>query len=248
MLKINQVYLGDCLEVMNSIDDKSIDMIFADLPYNSTALSWDSLINLDLLWAHYRRIIKPEGCIALFGKEPFSSKLRLFAPDIYKYDWIWKKTRKNGFVHAKGMPLQETENVSIFSYGAVYRKARLKMKYFPQGVIPFTAERINYVKTTSAYQGGMKIGTKWKQDGFGYPTNILSFKSVSPKGQLHPTQKPLELLEYLIKTYTNEGDLVLDNCAGSGSTLLAARNLNRDFIGIEKEEKYFEIIKERLYV
>lgn len=237
---------GDCLELMKDISDESIDMILCDLPYGTIACKWDSIILFEELWKQYRRIVKKNGAICLFGKEPFSSNLRMSAIDIYKYDWIWKKTRKNGFVHAKGRPLQETENISVFSFGDVYSKAKNKMKYFPQGVIPFSAERINYVKTTSAYHGGMKVGSKWKQDGVGYPTEILTFSSVSPKIQKHPTQKPVELLEYLIKTYTNEDDTILDNTMGSGSTGVATINTNRNFIGIEKDQNYFNIAIDRI--
>jgi site-specific DNA-methyltransferase (adenine-specific) len=237
---------GDCLQEMKNIADNSVDMILCDLPYGTTACKWDSIIRFDTLWEQYNRIIKKNGAIVLFGKEPFSSNLRMSAIDIYKYDWIWKKTRKNGFVHAKGRPLQETENICVFSFGDVYAKSHNKMKYFPQGVIPFSAERINYVKTTSAYRGGMAVGSKWTQDGCNYPTEILTFSSVSPKIQNHPTQKPVDLLEYLIKTYTNEGDTVLDNTMGSGSTGVAALNTNRKFIGIEKDDIYFEIAQNRI--
>ena len=237
---------GDCLPILKNISSKSIDMILCDLPYGTTACKWDTLIDLDVLFLEYRRVIKDNGAICLFGKEPFSSTLRLKALDIYKYDWVWKKTRKNGFVHAKGMPLQETENISIFSIGAVYKKAKNKMKYYPQGVIPFTAQRINYVKTSLTNQGGHKVGSTWEQKGFCYPTNILTFSSVSPKIQVHPTQKPVDLLEYLIKTYTIEGDLVLDNTMGSGSTGVACINTNRKFIGIEKDPIIFETAKTRI--
>lgn len=247
MEKVNiQLFPGDCLEIMKDIKSESIDLILCDLPYGTTACKWDSIISFDVLWENYKRIIKRQGAICLFGKEPFSSNIRMSAIDIYKYDWIWKKTRKNGFVHAKGRPLQETENISVFSFGDVYSKSKNKMKYFPQGVIPFSAERINYVKTTSAYSGGMQVGSKWRQDGFNYPTEILTFSSVSPKIQKHPTQKPVDLLEYLIKTYTDEGDTVLDNTMGSGSTGVAALNTNRHFIGIEKDENYFDMAVDRI--
>jgi site-specific DNA-methyltransferase (adenine-specific) len=242
----SNLFNGDCLQAMKDIADDSIDMILCDLPYGTISCKWDSIIPFEPLWEQYKRIIKKNGAICLFGKEPFSSNLRMSAIDIYKYDWIWKKTRKNGFVHAKGRPLQETENISIFSFGDVTSKAINKMKYFPQGIIPFSAERINYVKTTSAYQGGMPIGSKWKQDGCNYPTEILTFSSVSPKIQKHPTQKPVDLLEYLIKTYTNEGDTVLDNTMGSGSTGVAAVNTNRNFIGIEMDESYFTVAQNRI--
>ena len=157
----------------------------------------------------------------------------------------WKKSRKNGYVHAKGMPLKETENILVFSKGDVYSKSKNKMKYNPQGVVPFSEERINYVKTTKTNQGGHKVGSKWKQNGAFYPTNIITFKSESPKTQVHPTQKPVALFEYLIRTYTNEGDTVLDNCSGSGTTGIAAWRSKRNAILIEKDEIYFNAARER---
>ncbi len=245
-MKLNQVICGDCLEVMKDIPDKSIDMILCDLPYGTTACKWDTIIPFEPLWEQYKRIIKDNGAIVLTASQPFTSALVMSNPDMFKYEWIWKKSRKNGYVHAKGMPLKETENILVFSKGDVYSKSKNKMKYNPQGVVPFSEERINYVKTTKTNQGGHKIGSKWKQNGAFYPTNIITFKSESPKTQVHPTQKPVALFEYLIKTYTNEGDLVLDNCAGSGTTAIACLNTNRNYILIEKEPKYIEIINNRI--
>jgi site-specific DNA-methyltransferase (adenine-specific) len=156
------------------------------------------------------------------------------------------KSRKNGFVHAKGMPLRETETISVFSNGAIRRNAIVPMKYNPQGVSAFVKKRVNYVKTTGTNSGGNRLGTEYEQQGFGYPTNLLPFKNESPKTQVHPTQKPVPLMEYLIKTYTQEGEVVLDFTMGSGTTGVACVNTNRKFIGIEKDEGYFKVAKERI--
>ena len=240
------LYNGDCLEVMNDIPDDSVDMVLTDPPYGTTSCKWDSIIPFEPMWEQLKRITKKDGAIALFGTEPFSSSLRISNLSMFKYDWTWVKSRKNGFVHAKGMPLRETEIVSVFSRGSIGRKSKLPMKYSPQGVEPFKKVRVNYVKTSSAYQGGNKIGTEYYQEGVGYPTNLITFKSESPKTQVHPTQKPVALMEYLIKTYTNEGEVVLDFTMGSGTTGVAAKNLNRSFIGIELDEGYFNIAKDRI--
>lgn len=237
---------GDCLERMKDIPDGSVDLILTDPPYGTTACKWDSIIPLEPMWEQLKRIVKPNGAIVLFGTEPFSSKLRLSNIDQFKYDWDWIKSRKNGFVHAKGMPLRETERVSVFSAGSIRRNSKVPMIYNPQGVTEFKKERVNYVKTTATNSGGNKVGTTYEQKGAGYPTNLIYFKNESPKTQVHPTQKPVALMEYLIKTYTNEGELVLDFTMGSGTTGVAAKNLNRKFIGIELDEDYFDIAKKRI--
>lgn len=242
MLEINKVYLGDCLEVMHDIDDKSIDMILCDLPYGTTKCAWDLIIPINDLWIQYQRIIKDDGVVALFGTEPFSSLLRVSNLKWYKYDWIWDKVTARGHLVAKKRPMQQTENISIF-----YKAAG---RYNPI-MIDRPKDKIEVRKTTeykrTNIMGGINnaptnvVYDKW------YPKNIIKISNASSSiKSLHPTQKPLELLEYLIKTYTVESDIILDNCAGSGSTLMAARNLNRNFIGIEKDEKYFDIIKKRL--
>ena len=158
----------------------------------------------------------------------------------------WVKSRKNGFVHAKGMPLRQTESVHIFSEGSIRRDSKIPMKYNPQGVEDVIIDRVNYVKTTATNSGGNKVGTRYKQKGVGYPVNLIQFKGVGTKQQIHPTQKPVELMEYLIKTYTNEGDTVLDFTMGSGTTGVACVNTNRNFVGIELDEKYFKIAEERI--
>lgn len=232
------LWQGDCLELMKDIPDKSIDMILCDLPYGITKCKWDSVIPFEPLWEQYNRIIKDKGTILLFGSEPFSSKLRISNLRMYKYDWIWKKTKAQDFLNSKKMPLKDYENICVF-----YKRLPV---YNPQGIIygNFQNDR------KSKYNKGEDIYGKEKEFGIShmsnFPKQIIEFSNPSGKGQLHPTQKPVALLEYLVKTYTNEGDVVLDNCMGSGSTGVACVNLHRKFIGIEKDKKYFEIAKARI--
>ena len=237
MSNIN-LYQGDCLEVMKEIKDKSIDMILCDLPYGMTKCKWDVIIPFEDLWEQYNRVIKDNGAIVLFGSEPFSSKLRISNLRMYKYDWIWKKTKAQGFLNSKKMPLKDYENICVF-----YKRLPV---YNPQGIIygNFQNDRKSkYIKGEDIYGKEKEFGISHMSN---FPKQIIEFSNPSGKGQLHPTQKPVELLEYLIKTYTNENDLVLDNCMGSGSTGVACKNLNRNFIGIELDENYFNIAKERI--
>lgn len=232
------LYNDDCLEKMVDLPDKSVDLILCDLPYGTTACKWDVVIPFEPLWEHYNRIIKDNGVIVLFGREPFSSYLRLSNIKGFKYDWIWKKTKAQGFLNAKKMPLKDYENISIF-----YKKQPV---YNPQGVVygkfnNFRKSKLN--KADDVYGAEKDFGDSSVGH---YPKQIIEFSNPSGKGQLHPTQKPVPLLEYLIKTYTNEGDLVLDNCMGSGSTGVACVNTNRNFIGIELDENYFNIAKDRI--
>ena len=230
------LYQGDCLEVMKEIKDKSIDMILCDLPYGTTKCKWDVVIPFDKLWEQYNRIIKDNGAILLFGSEPFSSKLRLSNKENYKYDWIWDKVKPNGHLVAKYRPMQRTENISVFGNG--------KLNYYPIMVDRDKPKKSKEYSRTEI-MGGISNSTE-KIVNKKYPQNVLIYSNASQKNKLHPTQKPVELLEYLIKTYTNENDLVLDNCMGSGSTGVACKNLNRNFIGIELDENYFNIAKERI--
>lgn len=235
----NEIILGDCLEVMKSINDKSIDLIFADLPYGTTNNHWDSLIDLDKLWSEYERIIKDNGVILLFAQSPFDKILACSNLKLYRYEWIIEKTKATGHLNAKKMPMKAHENILVF-----YKKTPTYNPQKTEGHKPVnsytkhTTDGSNYGKTTLGISGGGNTDR--------YPRDVIKFKWDTQKSSLHPTQKPLELCEYFIKTYSNEGDLILDNCAGSGSTLIAAKNLNRNFIGIEKEIKYVEIIKKRL--
>ena len=232
------IYQGDCLEVMKNIPDKSVDMILCDLPYGTTQCKWDSIIPFNSLWEHYNRIIKNNGAIMLFGSEPFSTILRMSNIKNYRYDWIWRKTKAQGFLNCKKMPLKDYENICVF-----YKKQPI---YNPQGLKfgsfnNFRKSKIN--KNEDVYGKERKFPTSIASN---YPKQIIKFSNKSGKGNLHPVQKPVELLEYLIKTYTNEGETVLDNCMGSGSTGVACVNTNRNFIGIELDEGYFKIAEQRL--
>jgi DNA modification methylase len=232
-----QLIYGDCLEKMQGIPDKSIDMVLCDLPYGTTACKWDVIIPFEPLWEQYKRVIKGRGAIALFGSEPFSSYLRMSNIKWFKYDWIWDKVRGVGFQIAKVRPMQSHEIVSIFGNGAI--------NYYP---IMWERDK---KKVSKCYKQSESSPLKYN-DGesreytHSYPKSIIEISNASQKGKVHPTQKPVLLLEYLIKTYTNEGMVVLDNTMGSGSTGVACVNTNRDFIGIEKDEDYFLIAKQRI--
>ena len=229
---------GDCLELMKDIPDKSVDMILCDLPYGTTACKWDIIIDFDLLWKQYERVIKNNGAIVLFGTEPFSSKLRMSNLKIYKYDWYWDKLKHGNPLNAKRRPLNSTETISVF-----YKK---QSNYFP---IMTKREKLKKsgnvkIKSDNIYFG--PIDGKNRTYTHKYPNSRIEFSNANQKGKIHPTQKPVALMEYLIKTYTNEGDLVLDNCMGSGTTGVACVNLNRNFIGIELDKKYFELAENRI--
>ena len=228
---------GDCLELMKNIPDKSIDMILCDLPYGTTHNKWDTIIPFDKLWAQYKRIIKDNGAILLFSQMPFGASLIMSNPKMFRYEWIWEKNQAVGFLNAKKMPLRKHENILVF-----YKHLPT---YNPQGLIKLD-EPIQ--EEGSANRNGKNYGVADKsfiRTHTNYPTDIITF---SKDSGYHPTQKPVDLLEYLIKTYTNEGDTVLDNCMGSGSTGVACKNTNREFIGMELDEKYYKIACERLGV
>ena len=240
---------GDCLELMQDIPDKSVDMILCDLPYGTTACKWDNIISFDELWKQYNRIIKDNGVIALFGSEPFSTKLRMSNFEYYRYDWYWIKSKPSLYQHAKNRPMRVVETISIFSKYKWGHKSQMKnrMRYNPQG-IKENGEKI----VTKNYNAGNIVSERPNQIGkeytsyTGFPNDVLYYSNVIGKKAIHPTQKPVALLEYLIKTYTNKNETVLDNCMGSGSTGVACVNTNRNFIGIELDEKYYEIAKERI--
>ena len=244
-----QLIHGDCLEKMKDIPDKSVDMILCDLPYGTIACKWDVVIPFEPLWEQYERIIKDRGAIVLFGSEPFSTKLRMSNFKLYRYDWYWEKTKAGLYQHAKNRPMKAIETISVFSKAKCGHKSQVKnrMPYNPQGI----ASAGNKIVTESYHAGGV-LGKRPNQVGkeyeafTGFPKDILKFANIWGKQVLHPTQKPVALLEYLIKTYTIEGETVLDNCMGSGSTGVACVNTNRNFIGIEKDDKYFEIAKKRI--
>lgn len=230
-----KLFQGDCLELMKNIPDNIADMILCDLPYGTTRCKWDSIIPFEPLWQEYNRIIKDNAAIVLFAQEPFATKLRSSNLKMYKYDWIWQKPQGTNFLNAKNQPLKNYEIICVFG------KKKLRYKpCFTKGK-PYTSGGGN---VGEAYGGGKKIITH--NEGVRYPTSIQKFNAIQNTKRFHPTQKPVDLLEYLIKTYTNEGDLVLDNCMGSGSTGVACVNTNRNFIGIELDEKYYKIAEERI--
>lgn len=235
-----QLGLGDCLELMKSIPDGSVDMILTDPPYGTTACKWDSVIPFEPMWAELKRIIKPNGAIVLFGSEPFSSALRMSNIKQYKYDWVWDKVTAKGHLVAKIRPMQQTENICVFGAG--------KINYYPIMVERDKARKdvdVEYSRTEIMGGKTTKPQSKIVRDKK-YPKNLLTFSNASQKDKVHPTQKPVALLEYLIKTYTQENETVLDFTFGSGSTGVAAKNLNRKFIGIELDQNYFEIAKKRI--
>lgn len=242
MLEINKVHLGDCLELMKEIPDKSIDSVICDLPYGTTVCKWDSVIPFEPLWEQYKRVVKDNGAIVLFGGQPFTSTMITSNVRMFKYSWVWVKENGTGFINAHHQPLRIFEDICIFSKSDAVPAAINKMAYYPQGLVA-------YDKITKRGRGGEAYVQKTiKNENYqkytNYPTNVLYFSRDSKK--IHPTQKPIALLEYLIKTYTNEGELVLDNCIGSGSTAIAAINTGRNFIGIEKDENYFNITNNRI--
>ena len=228
---------GDCLEKMKEIPDKTIDMILCDLPYGTTQNKWGSVIPLDIIWEQYKRIIKDNGAIALFAQTPFDKVLGISNLKMLRYEWIWEKERGTGFLNAKKMPLKKHENILIF-----YIKLP---KYNPQmqNGKPYKSKYSEKNLKSSNYGTAKKCLIE-KEYNYRYPTSILNFER--DKAKLHPTQKPIKLLEYLIKTYTDENEIVLDNCMGSGSTGVACINTNRRFVGIEKDEKYFNIACNRI--
>ena len=238
---------GDCLELMKDIPDGSIDMVLADLPYGTTASAWDKIIPADKLWEQYNRIIKPKGAIVLFASGQFTNKLINSQNDIYRYKWIWEKNRSGNFVNANNRPMTRYEEICVFSKGitANTKNAGLKMNYYPQGLIEINKTKINGDTKFGTMAGERPSHKKVTVQKYtNYPNDILKFDCVSKPE--HPTQKPLELLEYLIRTYTRENETVLDNCMGSGSTGVACVNTSRNFIGMELEEEYFNLAKERI--
>ena len=234
-----KLYNGDCLEIMDKLikDNIKVDCILTDPPYGTTACKWDSVVLFSDMWQRINKIIKPNGAIVLFGSEPFSSSLRMSNIKEYRYDWIWEKSYSVGFMNANKMPLRKTENISVF-----YKKLPT---YNPQGVVEINKiQKRKKDKETTVYNDmGLKDGA-YIQKLTNYPSNII--KTSKKEKTMHPTQKPIELLEYLIKTYTNENETVLDFTMGSGSTGVACINTNRKFIGIEIDGEYFEIAKNRI--
>ncbi len=239
--KTGMLLKGDCLEWMAKFPDKSIDMILADLPYGTTACKWDTIIPLDLLWKQYERIIKDNGAIVLTGSQPFTSVLIMSNLKLFKYELIWDKKTGLGFLDSKFRPLKSHENVLVFSKGGSSNGSKIPMKYFPQGLLE--TEKRNKNTKSNILNSEPKKREDLNTTHTNYPKSIHTFGRVSG---LHPTQKPTELFEYLIKTYTEEGDVVLDNTSGSSTTAVASKNTSRKWICIEQEEKYCQLSKDRL--
>ena len=244
-MELNRIYNEDCLEGMKRIEDGSVDMILCDLPYGTTACKWDIIIPFEALWEQYERIIKDNGAIVLTAAQPFTSALVMSNPKLFKYDWTWRKPRGTGHLNAKKQPMRDKEDVLVF-----YKKQAAYNPQMTEGE-PYSA--LKGGKTTRVSDKGVTTygkfmnGAEFRNDntGFRYPKQVIEF-GVVERGTLHPTQKPVPLFEYLIKTYTNEGDTVLDNCMGSGTTAIAAINTDRKFIGFELDETYFNLANNRI--
>ncbi len=236
---------GDCLELMKTIPDKSVDMILTDPPYGTTACKWDTIIDFDLMWKQLKRITKDNGAICLFGNQPFTSNLVMSNPKMYKYDWIWVKNRPSGIGYAKYRPMSYHENISVFGYP--------KNNYYPQRIERTESGKARHKypvnhstqKDNESHSGFnfSKLGVKQHHPTLKNPSTVLNYKK---ERGFHPNQKPVALLEYLIKTYTLENETVLDFTMGSGSTGVACKNLNRNFIGIELDDNYFQVAKDRI--
>jgi DNA modification methylase len=236
------LYKGDCLEVMKQIESGSIDAIITDPPYGTTACKWDSVIDFDLMWEQLNRIIKPNGAIVLFGSEPFSSALRMSNIKNYKYDWIWKKSHATGHLNSKKQPMRQHENISVFyKKQCTYNPQMVDKTYLDKRTKSGDNNEVNVYGDFNKVERQIPI-TK------GYPKTIQYFATPFKGGEggKHPTQKPVALMEYLIKTYTNENETVLDFTMGSGSTMVACQNTNRNGIGIEQDETYFNIAQDRV--
>ena len=267
MLNVN-LQQGNCLELMKDVPDKSIDMILCDLPYGTTKNKWDIVIPFDKLWEQYKRIIKDHGAICLFGTNPFSAKLICSNLNWYKHEWIWEKQKASNFMQAKYAPLKYHEDILVFGEPGklrIFNPQRYRVTEI-QDIMGFSKKEMEYFfrnrqydtfgkidrrktnnnpKTNKVFEGTSLKRTRTKDTGYRNPKSIIKINKSINKNS-HPTQKPVALLEYLIKTYTNENDLVLDNCMGSGSTGVACANTNRNFIGMELDPKYFKIAKERI--
>lgn len=242
------MFQGDCLEIMDKLIKESVkvDMILTDPPYGTTHCKWDSVINFEKVWERAKKLITNNGCICLFGTEPFSSHLRLSNEDMYKYDYKWIKSKVGNFLNAKNSPMKKYEDIMCFSYGNIANGSKNMMRYYPQGL-----QVVNKIKNNKGKsRNGTTIEERPSRQGeyiqkyTNYPNNLLQFNSELKT--VHPTQKPVDLLEHLIKTYTLENDIILDFTMGSGSTGVACMNTNRKFIGIELDTQYFEIAKNRI--
>lgn len=241
-----QLHIGDCLDVMATLPAASVDLILCDLPYGTTACAWDAVIPFEPLWAQYRRLLKPCGTVVLTASQPFTTALIASNYEQFKYEWIWEKNRATGHVHAKNKPMKKHENVLVFSKGTTVHvtQSKTRMLYNPQGLIRLAKMQKRKGGGSDAVMSVRPSHRPTETDITGYPDSILGF--ASEEAHLHPTQKPVALMEYLIRTYSNRGGMVLDNCMGSGTTGVACVNTERNFIGIERDPGYFEIAKTRI--
>ena len=241
MIELDTIYNEDCLTGMQRIPDGSVDCIICDLPYGTTACKWDSVIPLDKLWEQYNRVIKPHGAIVLFGQEPFSTILRMSNLDNWKYDWIWDKKSKQGFLNAKKRPLKQHELISVFSNGTPVYYPQMIKKGKPRN-------KQSYNKRVGDGDGcyGKFENIKTEPNNDYYPSTILEFSNAVQTDKVHPTQKPVDLIAYLIRTYSNPGDTILDNTIGSGTTAVAALREKRHFIGFELNRDYYDIALRRI--
>lgn len=253
MIEIDNIYNEDCLVGMRRIPDGSVDCIITDLPYGTTSCQWDSVIPFEPLWEQYRRIIAKHGVIVLFSTQPFTTALIASNLAEYRYSWIWVKDSPNGFLNANYAPLKITEDINVFApYSTVGSLSKNPIKYNPQGVTKVNRTKRNNPNSTYRASQGYSVGgnklnsdVEYIQKYEGYPTNLLRF--ARDKNTLHPTQKPVDLLRYLILTYTEVGGVVLDSCIGSGTTCVAAVIEKRHYIGFETNKEYFEIAKKRIW-
>lgn len=244
-----KLYHDDCFNVFPTLEDKSIDLVLCDMPYGTTTCKWDTILDLEQMWKELTRIIKESTPVVLFCRQPFTSVLVTSNLKMFKYTGIWQKDNASNFVAAKYQPLDNIEDFAVFSTGRASHGSRIPMTYNPQGL-----SEVNKVRRTDLTVGGKlanetnKLGLRGRapyiQKYKGYPYKTV--KIGIERNYQHPTQKPVALMEYLIKTYSNEGDVILDFCMGSGTTGVACKNLNREFMGIEKEEKYFQIARKRI--
>jgi site-specific DNA-methyltransferase (adenine-specific) len=235
-IELNRIYQREAIEGMRMIPDKSIDLILCDLPYGTTRCKWDTVIPFELLWGQYERIIKRNGAIVLTASQPFTSALVMSNPKLFRYAWVWDKVKPSGHLNAKIMPMKQHEDVLVFGSGKITYNPEMR----PQ------KERVskNYLGKKSELFGKEREVSKKTSEK--YPKSILSFSNANQKEKVHPTQKPVDLFAYLIRTYTNEGEIVLDNCIGSGTTAVAAAKAGRNFIGFELEAEYVKIANQRL--
>lgn len=236
---------GDCLKLMFDLPDNSVDMVCCDMPYGTTACKWDTVLPLDMLWHHYGRIVKEGGAIVLFCAQPFSSFLIISNTECFKYSWVYEKTNAKGFQSVKHKPLSAHEDIAVFCKGKKAMKVYNPQMWECPPAHVVKRKTFTLQDCGEVYGGGKKM--RKQESTTKYPRTVIPVSNHTPRtGFLHPTQKPVALIEYLIKTYTNEGDTVLDNCMGSGTTGVACKNLGRDFIGIELDEEYFETAKARI--